>query len=254
MIKEHLCIVKSNTQIAQDIYLLTMQNNEIAQKAQSGQFVMLAVPGFFLRRPFCIANVDCHGGHFSLLYALVGQGTRTLSTIQTGDTLSAVAPLGRGFNPVQKKQVLVIAGGIGSAVAMQLCKELIERKNEVDLVLGFRSSLTSIPVEFFPQECNVQISTEDGSMGTKGFVTDILPANVADYAAIYMCGPLPMYKALTPFLSKSQNIMASFEARMGCGYGLCVGCSIKVGGCMKKVCTDGPVFNFYDVDLDYLCV
>ena len=253
MIEDRSCIVAGNTQVAHGIYLLTLKNDEIAQKARSGQFLMLSVPGFFLRRPLCIADTNVANGQFSVLYALIGEGTKVLSTVRTGDTLSALAPLGKGFSLVSNQKVLVIAGGLGVATIMQLCKDLVSENNTIDLILGFRNAEVAIPPEFFPSRCDVYVCTEDGSLGTRGFVTDVLPSMIG-YTAVYMCGPIPMYKALAPYLSGSPNVFASFEARMGCGYGVCAGCSIKVGECMQRVCVDGPVFNFHEVNLDSVCI
>jgi len=184
------------------------------------------------------------------LYATVGEGTKALSCIPVGQVLNVVGPLGQGFEIVKNQKVLVIAGGLGSAAVMQLCKELVHH-NSVDLYLGYKDYQSAIPTEFFPLDCNTKIATEDGSLGTTGLVTTILP-KADGYDVIYLCGPLPMYKALLPSLHKHPKVFASFETRMGCGYGVCAGCSIRVGGKMRKVCHDGPVFLMHEVDLDCL--
>ncbi|MCL2475026.1 MAG: dihydroorotate dehydrogenase electron transfer subunit [Chloroflexi bacterium] len=251
MIKERQALVKSNTQITENIFLITLHNSEIASLARSGQFAMVEVPGYLLRRPLCIADVSLDKDEFSLLYATVGDGTKTLSHVQSNKNLNIVAPLGHGFPIFKNEKALVIGGGMGAATTIQLCKELLENKNSVDLLLGFRNAEAVIPSEFFPQQIDMKIATEDGSVGTKGFVTAIVP-DLKRYDHIYMCGPVPMYRAMTPLLWSSTicypKVFASFEARMGCGYGMCVGCSITVNGQKQKVCTEGPVFDFNQVD------
>jgi len=257
MIKERQILVKSNTQIAENIFLITLQDSEMAGSARSGQFAMVEVPGHILRRPLCIADVSSDKREFSLLYATVGDGTKALSRISAGQNLSVVAPLGHGFPIFKNEKTLVIGGGMGAATAMQLCKELVESQNSVELLLGFRSAETAIPLEFFPQQADIKIATEDGSIGTKGFVTTIVP-DLKIYDHIYMCGPMPMYNAMAPLLWTSTicypKVFASFEARMGCGYGMCVGCSITVNGQKQKVCTEGPVFDFNQVDFASLAL
>jgi len=251
MIKERQALVKSNTQIAENIFLITLQDSQIASEARSGQFVMAEVPGHLLRRPLCIADISSDKSEFSLLYATVGDGTKALSHVQINENLNIVAPLGHGFPIFKNEKILVIGGGMGAASAMQLCKELIENQNSVELLLGFKNAEVAVPPEFFPQQVSIKIATEDGSIGAKGFVTAIVP-DLKRYDHIYMCGPMPMYQAMAPLLWCSTisypKVFASFEARMGCGYGMCVGCSITVNGQKQKVCTEGPVFDFNQVD------
>lgn len=230
MIDSSLKII-SNHEIARDCRMLCL---ECAEKPLPGQFVQVEVPGFYLRRPFAVA--DWQDGILTLVYKKVGQGTAFLAGMQPGQSLSVLHYLGNGFDVVQAAQhPCLIGGSVGVAPLLYLARFI----HEPTVVMGFRSaSDVMLKAEFEDLGCKVVICTEDGSAGTRGFVTGALPADMDYY---YACGPMPMLRAISSATEISGQM--SLEARMGCGFGACVGCSIQTAGGPRRVCKDGPVFK-----------
>ena len=203
-----------------------------------GQFVNIRLTGKFLRRPISVCNVD--GAELTLVYKLVGGGTRQLAAMQPGQTLDLLTGLGNGYDlaPAGDSPVL-LGGGVGTPPMFWLARELLARGKHVRAVLGFNSAEDV----FYEEElrslgADVTVTTVDGSRGVKGFVTDGLPQ---DYSYFYACGPEPMLRAVYRATKTSGQL--SFEERMGCGFGACMGCSCKTLTGYKRICKDGPVLR-----------
>lgn len=230
MIDSSLRIV-SNLEIARDCRLMRL---ECSEKPLPGQFVQVEVPGFYLRRPFAVA--DWQDGILSIVYKIVGQGTAFLSGMQPGQSLSVLHYLGNGFDLKEvAKHPCLVGGSVGVAPMLYLARFI----PNPTVVMGFRSAAdVMLKAELEALGCKVEVCTEDGSAGTKGFVTNALPADMDYY---YACGPMPMLRAIASATSVAGQM--SLEARMGCGFGACVGCSIQTANGPRRVCKDGPVFK-----------
>ena len=207
-----------------------------------GQFVEIALPGFFLRRPVSVA--DWRDGELLLLVRIVGAGTRALADMAPGTRLDLLSGLGNGFDAslARAARPALVGGGIGIAPLVGLARRMVEAGAAPDVVLGFRNRADAFYIdEFRALGCRVEVSTEDGSLGARGFVTEPLRPLAAASAYVFACGPMPMLRAVhaLPGLSGGQY---SLEARMGCGFGACVGCTIETRGGPRRVCREGPVF------------
>ena len=235
--------------LADGIYDMWLET-ELAEDANPGQFVGVYPAGkaTLLPRPISICEVDRDKRAIRLVYRVVGQGTAEFTLYQPGDYISILGVLGNGF-PLEKsegKRVLLMGGGIGVPPLLQTAKELktLGEAASVVSVLGYRDSQTFLR-EDFEKAAELVIATEDGSLGTKGNVIDAIKANSLKADVIYACGPMPMLKALYKGLSADGQF--SLEERMGCGFGACMGCSIKTKTGNKRVCKDGPVFRKEDL-------
>lgn len=206
-----------------------------------GQFVNLAVEGKFLRRPISVCGVD--GDRISLLYDVVGEGTAEMARWQPGYEADVLAPLGNGFDiSCSGDAPLLLGGGIGIAPLYQLSRDLIAAGVKPTVILGFNSAADAAWVEEFRLTgADVYVATVDGSMGTKGFVTDVPECRDPRHGYFYACGPLPMLRALCSALPIPGEL--SLEARMACGFGVCMCCSLETVDGAKRICKDGPVFR-----------
>ena len=235
-------------------HLIRFDAPEIAAESRPGQFVTVNCgQDFILRRPLSIHRVD-NLNQISILFAVVGAGTRWLSQRRQSEKLDLLGPLGNGFaiEPASKK-LLLAAGGIGIAPLLFLAQQALNGKKLVKLIMGTRTKDGLYPQELLPEGIETLITTEDGSLGEKGKVTDILPGYVDWADQVYACGPLDMYQAITKQRKRWRSkkpIQVSLEVRIGCGIGACFGCSIKTKNGMKRVCRDGPVFNLDEVLLE----
>jgi dihydroorotate dehydrogenase electron transfer subunit len=241
----------SNSEVNPGIHLLWIEAPEIASASQPGQFVMISCGGNdrLLRRPISIHRVDQNKVAF--LFAAVGKGTEWLSKQTAGENLDLLGPLGNGFkiNP-SSRNLLLIAGGLGIAPLAYLAQSAAASRKEVKLLIGAKTqSLLYNPIDL-PAGIETQLITEDGSSGRKGLVTSLIPEH-ADWAdQIFLCGPLPMYKASQNKYSgylEAKSAQVSLEVRMGCGLGFCYACTIKTRLGLQQVCRDGPVFNTADI-------
>ena len=230
----------SNNKIATGIYKLELALPSNSPQPKPGQFVNLYLNDESLLLPRPISICDWQDGVLTLIYAVVGEGTKIFSTYGAGVKIRCSTPLGNGFT-VTNSPAIVVGGGVGVPPLLFLSKQL----SNVQAVLGFKSE--AILQNDFP--CKVELATDDGSAGLKGNVLDLLiQMEIPDGTQIYACGPKPMLKALSDFAAKrSLAIQVSLEERMGCGYGACVGCTCKTINGNKKVCEDGPVFNGSEV-------
>lgn len=216
-----------------------------------GQFAEVRVDNSkttFLRRPFSIHDADKQSNTLDLLINKVGDGTLALSELVPGDYLNLMLPLGKGFGiPEPESDVLLIGGGVGMAPMLLLGKELSKSCN-VSFLFGFRAQSYIIDLSSYSMYGKVYITTEDGSVGEKGFVTNhsVLSENIFD--KIYACGPTPMMKAVAKF-ARAHNVECevSLENKMACGLGACLCCVTMTNDGHKCVCTDGPVFNINDL-------
>ena len=238
--KEVKFTVSSNVEIALNTWKMVLKGDTSAIKG-SGQFVEISLPGFFLRRPISVN--DATDGTLTLVYKVVGKGTDMMSGLTEGATLDILTGLGHGFHPEAcATDALLLGGGVGTAPLYLLARELIAAGKAVTVVLGFNKAEEAMLVEDFKAlGARVEIATMDGSLGTKGFVTDILAKGGIQYDHFYGCGPLPMLKAVCAGIEGKGEI--SLEERMGCGCGICYGCTCHTTEGPRRVCADGPVFD-----------
>ena len=242
--EKRLFTVALNKEIVSGVFRLELESEDPAFLVR-GEFVNLAVDGFYLRRPLSVC--DREPGRITLVYKVVGQGTKALSALGPGAVLSLLTGLGRGFDPAAcTASALLVGGGLGTPPLYALAKELKAGGKKVTAVLGFNSEEDMILAEDFRQVCDeVVVSTVDGSYGIKGFVTDAIDALKPSFDYFYTCGPMVMMKVVCGRLEAPGE--ASLEERMGCGAGFCYGCSILTKNGPRRVCKDGPVFRKEDI-------
>lgn len=235
--------IVSNEAIAERVYRMVLQGD--TQGMMPGQFVEIAVPGRYLRRPISVSDVE--GDRLTIIYKTVGHGTAAMAQMQAGETLDILTCLGNGYD-LSKTQddVLLIGGGVGVPPLIYLAKRLREQGRNVHVVIGFNTqSEVFAEKEFAAMGCTVEVCTMDGSYGLRGVVTDVIATPAPYYFA---CGPLPMLRAVAEKIGT--NGQMSMEERMGCGVGICVGCSIETKNGVMRVCKEGPVFNANEVTLN----
>ena len=237
MYKRDIYTVLENKKIAKDVFLMVLEGDTQYITAP-GQFINILVEGFYLRRPISICDWD--DKTITIIYKVVGKGTEAMAEILPGKKLDILTGLGNGFTAKEGSvKPLVICGGVGAPPMYGVAKHLSEKGAKPTVILGF----TSKDDVFYEEEfkalgCDVYVTTNDGSYGTKGFVTDVIK-NLEGYDYFYTCGPLPMLKAVAMGTECSGQL--SFEERMGCGFGGCMGCSCKTLTGNKRICTEGPV-------------
>lgn len=228
--------VSENVVIARDVYKMKLMGDTSPINAP-GQFVNIKLDGFYLRRPISICDYDAE--YITIIYKVVGKGTEEMSKIREGATLDLLVGLGNGFDTSKSgNSPLLIGGGMGVAPMYNLCRKLVEEGKKPIVVNGFNSAEdVYLESEFRALGAEVYITTVDGTCGAKGFVTDVA-ANL-DYTYFYTCGPMPMFKAVESIAKTTGQY--SFEERMGCGFGACMGCSCKTKYGNKRICKDGPI-------------
>lgn len=204
-----------------------------------GQFVNIRLDGFFLRRPISVC--DCENGTLRLVYKVVGKGTQAMSKLTNGAELDVLTGLGNGYDTEKSgDRPLLLGGGVGVPPMYMLAKKLISEEKDVTVILGFNTeNEVFYENEFQALGAKVLVTTADGSKGIKGFVTDAM--DKVDYTYFYACGPEPMLKAV--YNKSTTSGQFSFEERMGCGFGACMGCSCKTKYGSKRICKDGPVLE-----------
>jgi len=240
--KQGIFTISENVQLTKDVYKMILQG-DTSDITRPGQFINIQIDGLFLRRP--ISVFDCDDMEVTIIYKVVGKGTAKMSEMQSGEKLDILTGLGNGFdiNESGEKPVL-IGGGVGVPPMYLLAKKLIEAGKPVSVIMGFNKADEIFAKEDFETlGADVYVSTVDGSVGTKGFVTDILKD--LDYSFYYTCGPEPMLKAVHSTAKTSGEL--SFEERMGCGFGACMGCSCKTKYGNKRICKDGPILKSEEV-------
>ena len=240
MYKKAIYSILSNEPLTRDVYRMVLEGDS-QWITRPGQFVNIELEGFYLRRPISIS--DWSENTITIIYKVVGRGTQVMSQMGVGVKLDILTGLGNGFNPdAECQKPLLVGGGVGVPPLYRLAKDLIAKGRKVSVVLGFNTAKEVFYAEEFRSlGADVYVSTADGSVGTKGFVTDAIRENGVDFDFFYSCGPLPMLKALCDCTDVSGEL--SFEERMGCGFGACMGCSCKTLAGNKRICKDGPVMK-----------
>lgn len=237
--QQRILTVKKNEKLTDNIYKMVLAGDVSAIK-NSGEFINIEIPQLFLRRPISVCDFD--EKTVTIIYKVVGKGTEKLAEAMVDDKFDVLLGLGNGYSTDTTKSgdgVLLLGGGVGVPPLYNLAKRLISEGKKVTVVLGFNTaSEIFYENEFKALGADVRVTTVDGSYGIKGFVTDAI-ADV-DYAYFYTCGPEPMLKAV--YKSTATEGQFSFESRMGCGFGACMGCSCKTNFGNKRICKDGPVF------------
>lgn len=240
MYKKGIYKVVANEPLTPDVWRMVLAG-DTQWITRPGQFVNIELEGLYLRRPISIS--DWSEDTITIIYKVVGRGTEQMSRMSVGQELDVLTGLGNGFDAdVECQQPLLVGGGVGVPPLYRLAKELIARGRKVSVVLGFNTAKEVFYAEEFRAlGADVYVSTADGSVGTKGFVTDAIRENGVEFDFFYSCGPLPMLKALCDCTEVSGEL--SFEERMGCGFGACMGCSCKTLAGNKRICKDGPVMK-----------
>lgn len=209
-----------------------------------GQFVEIALEGRYLRRPISVCDWD--GETITLVYKVVGDGTEQMARMRPGDRLDLLTGLGNGFRDTGARRPLLVGGGVGVPPLYGLARRLRADGRHVTVALGFNTAAEAFYVEEFRMlGCEVRIATADGSLGVRGFVTDLFAEGGLDCDYFYACGPLPMLRALSEVTAVSGQL--SFEERMGCGFGACMGCSCRTRDGYKRICKEGPVLEKEEV-------
>lgn len=233
--KQTIFKIKENIALNENIMKMTLEGD--TSDIKCGQFVNLKISGLYLRRPISVC--DCEGDTITIIYKIVGKGTEMMSKMSSGE-LDILTGLGNGYDTsLSGDAPLLVGGGVGVPPLYMLAKTLIKEGKRVLVILGFNTKDEIFyEDEFKALGADVTVTTVDGSYGVKGFVTDAMKA---DYSYTYACGPEPMLKAL--FKASKTSGQYSFEERMGCGFGACMGCSCKTVTGYKRICKEGPVLK-----------
>lgn len=261
------CRILSVRNMIGDIYLMRLACPTIARKVQPGQFVNIKVNDEYvplLRKPFSVCRRNAQEGWIEVLWKIVGKGTKILSGYRGGEVINIIGPLGQGYDiPPDLQTALLVGGGLGVAPLPFLCEELQKSGKNVEVFLGAKSVNELSMVDAF-KELGVEVflATEDGSQGKQGLVTDIFLKRLNQMQStagghFYSCGPNPFLRAMMR-ISEERGIpgQIAIETMMGCGFGICVGCPVRVrdgksgGGTFMLTCIDGPVFNVTEILLD----
>ena len=234
--KQTILTIQGNDCIAKNVYRMQLAGD--TEGILPGQFVNIRVQGQFLRRPISVCNIA--DGILTIIYKVVGVGTEAMSHLPVGTQLDVLTVLGNGYDLSKAgDEPLLVGGGVGVPPMYMLARQLREAGKKVRVILGFNTKdEVFYEEEFRALGCDVTVTTVDGSHGVKGFVTNALDGKQSYY---YTCGPLPMIKALIQ--AAGANGEVSMEERMGCGFGACMGCTIKTTQGPKRVCKEGPVFD-----------
>lgn len=237
-------VVTDNRWIGQNTMMMMLEG-PTEDFTAPGQFINIAIPGFTLRRPISVCDIE--GDTLTIVYDVVGHGTEAMSKMRPGTELDILPALGNGFDISRAgERPLLLGGGVGCPPIYSLAKNLISADVLPTVVLGFNSDERMIMIEQFENlDIPFYVATVDGSYGTKGFVTDVIREENIDYDFFYACGPLPMLRALCRDLEKPGQV--SLEARMGCGFGACMCCSLETRSGAKRICKEGPVFDKDDL-------
>ena len=236
--KQGIFTIISNEALTDSVYKMVLSGDTSAITA-SGQFVNIQLAGKFLRRPISVCDYDSQT--LTIVYKVVGKGTQQMSAMKSGEKLDILTGLGNGYDlSLSGDKPVLLGGGVGVPPMYNLAKKLIALGKDVTVILGFNTkSEVFYEEEFKALGCNVIVATADGSHGVKGFATT--PLAELNYTYFYTCGPEPMLKAVYKATSTSGQM--SFEERMGCGFGACMGCSCKTLTVYKRICKEGPVMK-----------
>jgi dihydroorotate dehydrogenase electron transfer subunit len=236
----------SNKREASPVYKMVL-TGDVSAFTAPGQFVNIELPDKFLRRPISVCDIQFERSTITLIYKVIGTGTEQMKQISRHSELNLLTGLGNGFDVnIDAKKPLLVGGGVGCPPLYYLAKCLIDKGLKPVVVLGFNSKEEMfLRKDFLSLGLQVFVTTLDGSFGTKGFVTDIIEQSKLDFDYFFACGPLPMLKALHNTVSTEGQL--SFEERMGCGFGACMGCSCKTKNGYRRICKEGPVLKNSEV-------
>lgn len=237
--KNKIFTIASNEQLTRKTWRMIL-SGDTSDFDTPGQFANLAIEGKFLRRPISVCDYDADS--LTLLYDVVGEGTETMSRMKAGEKLDLLTGLGNGFNTeIHCERPVLVGGGIGTAPLLNLAKTLLKAGVKPAVVLGFNTAEDIVlEKEFKELGLDTVVTTADGSYGVKGFVTDALRGNPANFDYFFACGPLPMMRALCAELDYDGQL--SLDERMACGFGICMCCSLQTRNGSRRICKDGPVF------------
>ena len=240
MYKKGIYTVLSNEPLTPAVYRMVLEG-DTQYVTHSGQFINIELEGKFLRRPISVADYDATT--ITIIYKVVGHGTEQMSKMETGKKLDILTGLGNGFSTDNDAQrPLLVGGGVGVPPMYNLCKRLLAEGKHPTVIVGFNTKAEVFYAEEFKVlGVDVHIATADGSQGIKGFVTDAIREAGIEFDYLYTCGPLPMLKAL--YDATDVEAEFSFEERMGCGFGGCMGCTCKTKYGYKRICKEGPVLK-----------
>ena len=240
MYKRDIYTILSNEPLTPAVYRMVLEG-DTQYITRSGQFINIELEGKFLRRPISVSDYDEKS--VTVIYKVVGRGTEQMKGMVAGEKLDILTGLGNGFNTENSgARPLLVGGGVGVPPMYNLCKRLISEGKKPIVILGFNTQSEIFYYEEFKAlGVDVYCSTADGSFGTKGFVTDVIRGEGLEFDYLYTCGPLPMLKAL--YDATTVDGEYSFEERMGCGFGACMGCTCKTKYGNKRICKDGPVLK-----------
>lgn len=240
--KQSIFEIKTNTKIAENTYKMVL-GGDCSGITAAGQFVNIKLDGFFLRRPISVC--DYNDNELTLIYKVVGKGTEYMAELGAGEKLDILTGLGNGYDLSKSgNEPVLIGGGAGVPPMYNLCRKLVAEGKKPQVILGFnKENELFFENEFKALGAEVTVTTADGSYGMKGFVTDALKN--MKYTYIYSCGPEPMLKAIYNTAETSGQL--SFEERMGCGFGACMGCSCATKYGNKRICKDGPVLEMEEI-------
>ena len=235
--KNSIFTITKNDKLTSNVYIMELKGDTDGIKC--GQFVNIKIDGLFLRRPISVCDLE--GDTLTLIYKVVGQGTEKMSEMGEGEKLDLLTGLGNGYDTsISGEKPLLLGGGVGVPPLYLLCRELVVEGKKPTVILGFnKADEVLYEKEFASLGVRVIVATADGSYGVKGFVTDAM--SDVDYSYFYTCGPEPMLKAVYRATNTSGQL--SFEERMGCGFGACMGCSCKTVTGYKRICKEGPVLE-----------
>ena len=233
--KQGIFKISLNEKLVDNVYKMVLIG-DTSDITACGQFINIQLDGLYLRRPISVC--DCDENSVTIIYKVVGKGTEQMSQMSVGEELDVLTGLGNGYDlSLSGDAPVLLGGGVGVPPLYMTAKKLIADGKKVSVILGFNTaSEVFYEQEFKALGCDVTVTTVDGSYGVKGFVTNAYPEN---YTYFYTCGPEPMLKAIYKTATTSGQM--SFEERMGCGFGACMGCSCKTIAGYKRICKDGPV-------------
>ena len=235
--KQTILTIKENIRLTDSVMKMTL-SGDVSAITNPGQFINIALDGLYLRRPISVFDKD--ENTVTVIYKVVGKGTEQMSKMVCGEKLDVLTGLGNGYDTsLSGDKPLLLGGGVGVPPLYMLAKKLISEGKKVSVILGFNTKNEVFCEEDFKKlGCDVTVTTADGSYGVKGFVTDAFPQ---EYTYFFTCGPEPMLKAV--YNKSVTSGQMSFEERMGCGFGACMGCSCKTLTGYKRICKDGPVMK-----------
>ena len=235
--KQQILTITENIRVAENVYKMVLEDPEL-EEMKPGQFVNIRLDGLYLRRPISVCESEA--GSLTIIYKAVGKGTEQMSRMKEREKLDVLTGLGNGYDLSKAgDRPLLLGGGVGVPPLVMLARKLREQGKDVTVVLGFNTMEEVFgQAAFENMGVNTIVTTADGTFGTKGFVTDAMPE---DYSYFYTCGPEPMLKAV--YRKTKTSGQFSFEERMGCGFGACMGCSCKTITGNKRICREGPVLE-----------